>query len=89
MTIHIDFAAKKNCYATLYSYGEICVGCGCCSTNKKIRRKARLKYWKYWLSDNLHFIQWATEYPEMLALQEKNVAINIKNARKMIKIYSR
>lgn len=89
MTIFIDTAEKKNCYAELYSYGEICVGCGCCSTNKKIRHKARLKYWKYRLHDNLHFSQWITEYPEMLALQKKNLSINIKNARKMIKIYSR
>lgn len=90
MSIIICAAAKKKCYATMYSYGEICVGCGCCSPNTKIRRKARLKYWKFWLYENRHFNNWApAEYPDMVALQKKNVSANIEHARKMVKVYSR
>jgi hypothetical protein len=38
--IVVDFPTNKKCYATLWSYGEICVHCGCCDKNPKIRRPA-------------------------------------------------
>ena len=47
----IDIAANKKCYALAWSYGEICVGCGCCSANIEMRTKARIKYHEDLLRD--------------------------------------
>lgn len=78
----------SKCYALLWSYGEICVGCGCCSPNKETRRKGRLAYWKWRRHELLHFDYWATGYPDLIALQRKNIAHDLKLARRMIKVYS-
>jgi len=83
----IDYAAKKNCYATLWSYGEICVGCRCCDKNTKIRRKARLSFWKWWLDHNLNFNEWF-DGPKIKEIQKVNVAHEIIEARKKIRYYS-
>jgi hypothetical protein len=85
MTIFIDVAAKKNCYALMWSYGEICVRCQCCSKDVKQRRKARLRYWKSWLQESRNFNNWI---PELKDIQQKNNAEHIRNARKMGKYYS-
>jgi len=84
--IIIDVAASKKCYATLWSYGEICVHCNCCNKNTKIRRKARLKYWKWWLKHNMEFNP-GTKSPSLLALQKWNIQINIREARQKIRYY--
>ena len=44
---HICEAAKENCYATLWSYGEICCHCGCCADDPEIRIPARKEYIHY------------------------------------------
>ena len=38
----IDFEIKEDCYNLYESYGEICVGCGCCSEDTEERFKARI-----------------------------------------------
>jgi len=86
-TLQIDVASLQKCYGALWSYGEICVYCDCCNKNTKIRRKARLKYWKWWLKQNLEFDLWAIESPTLLALQKKNVHRNIQEAQKKIRYY--
>jgi hypothetical protein len=83
----IDFAPDKKCYAPLWSYDEICVHCRCCNKNPEIRRKARLKYLKWWLNENLNFSNWADDYPALRKIQGKNVAHNIKRARRRIRYY--
>ena len=89
MSGFIDFAAEKNCYATLWSYGQICVGCGCCSKDMEERRKARLEYWQWLLDDNLNFDRWADGHPDLIEIQKRNVKLNIKKAKGMVKYYSR
>ena len=51
--MYVDYAAKGNCWNLWDSYGEICVGCGCCSKDPIERTKNRLRvleerveYWK-------------------------------------------
>lgn len=78
MMCDIDFAAKENCYALLWSYGEICVGCGCCSKDPITRLSARIKYCESELEDNKNFSGWYEDDVELKALQERNVAKNIK-----------
>jgi len=38
----IDFQARKDCYNPYESFGEICVGCGCCSDDPEEKFKARI-----------------------------------------------
>ena len=37
----IDVAVKNDCWNMRQSYGEICVGCGCCAKDLKERAKNR------------------------------------------------
>lgn len=75
---YIDISAKKNCYATMQSYGEICVGCGCCSSDPLTRTQARIEYHKELLYNDKHFSRWFKDDPELYELQKKNVAANIE-----------
>lgn len=83
----LDFAVQKNCYATLWSYGEICVGCGCCHKEVAIRRPARLKYWQWWLEEQLNFRHWCDD-SELRLIQETNVKRNIKEAKRRVRYYN-
>jgi hypothetical protein len=87
--IHFCYSVQKNCYATLWSYGEICVGCRCCDKDPKIRRKVRLKYWKWWLKEQLEFDHWVKDDSRLLSIQEKNVKANIRQAKKRVKYYQK
>lgn len=78
--------ARKNCYAHLWSYGQICVGCGCCGPPSKKRTKARFDYWKWWLKEQRQFDSWADD-PEMRQMQERNRGINIAGAKRHIRYY--
>lgn len=42
----IDEAVNNNCWNPYESYWKICVGCGCCSKDKKERYKARYELCK-------------------------------------------
>jgi len=83
--IYVDESALDNCYATGWSYGEICVGCNCCGRfDKKTMNNARLEYLKEQLSRVENFDGWATEYPELLELQKRNIAEDIIYYREAI-----
>lgn len=75
---YVDEQAKKECYATAWSFGEICVGCGCCSDDPMTRVQARIAYHKELLYNDRHFDGWWEDDPKILALQKRNVAENIK-----------
>jgi len=80
----IDISANRNCYALAWSYGEICVGCGCCSTNKKKRIKARIKYHEDLLRDCRNFNFW-DDNPEWRAAQERKIAEDINHHEKCLR----
>jgi hypothetical protein len=87
MSGFLDFAAQKNCYATAWSYGEICVHSNCCGQfdkSKKAMLKARIAYHKDLLDDRMRFTAWSDE-PKMLKLQKKNIKADIAYHRKMLK----
>jgi hypothetical protein len=86
MSIHISHQARRDCYATMWSYGEICVGCGCCGTGEKAG-KARLGYWKDLLKESRNFRGWFKDNPELYALQKKNKKSDIKLERLMVWYY--
>jgi len=64
---NICFSATKNCYASLWSYGEICVGCNCCGRSGKGLKmwKARLGFHKEELKRQIDFNDWVPEYKEL------------------------
>ncbi len=86
MTGHICVGVSRVCYNLHDSYGMICVGCGCCSSDKQRRITARLKLNRRKLKEEQEFDRWADD-PETRALQEKNVAENIAFFEKEIAKY--
>jgi len=88
MTMHICYQVKKNCWNFYDSFGEICVGCGCCSDNPVKRAEARLELSKRLLEEREHFDMW-DENPEWRKIQEKNVEADKRYFKKRIRYYTR
>ena len=84
MNIHIDFQCRKNCWNLYDSCGEICVRCGCCSSDPIVRAKARLEVCERWLQERLKFDDWIEGLEE---LQQKNIADDIKYYKRRIRYY--
>lgn len=83
--MHIDFVPSKDCINT-WSYGMICVKCGCCSRNPNYRDRLirQLKYYKECLEEDKNFSDW--DYDEhMRKVQEKNMALNILYGKRKIR----
>jgi len=60
MSGFIDITALDNCYATMWSFGEICVNCNCCGRKSKVGMlAARFNYHKEELDNSINFIHWA------------------------------
>lgn len=82
---HYDFGVTDNCI-NIYSYGEICVHCGCCENEPNIKQRYinKLHYYKEILNDELHFDFW---FDDEIArkFQERNVKRNIAYHKKMIR----
>mgnify|MGYP006969180339 CR=1 FL=1 len=53
MSIFVDSIANKGCYNPFESYGMICVRCGCCSEDEKVRYTSRIALHKRLLQDVL------------------------------------
>lgn len=85
MIILADFETTDNCI-NIYSYGEICVHCGCCENEPNNRRRYinRLHYYKERLKDELHFCSWDDD-PYWRKVQEKNVKSDIDYLKKEIR----
>lgn len=84
MTIHIDVACSKNCWNLFDSYGEICIGCGCCSNDKNVRYNSRIQCLERWLKEQYEFDDWM---PGCEDIQRKNIKSNIKSFKRMLKYY--
>ena len=85
---HISFQVGSRCWNLHDSFGEICVHCGCCSSDKTTRRKARLEVAKRQLQENLSFDRWDDD-PKWRAIQEKNVKSNIRYWRRRVRYYEK
>jgi len=86
MSSVVCYGALKDCYAITWSYGEICVGCNCCgriNSDKNKILKAKLRYAKEQLSEQLHFKNWGNT-PEIIRLQEYNLKENKRYWRKEV-----
>ncbi len=81
----ICFSVSKKCINP-NSYGEICVGCNCCSSDKKIRYPARLQLYEQQLQQDLNFNRWTKG---LKRLQKRNIKLNITYDKRRIAIYKR
>ena len=84
--MYIDMQIRNNCWNFMDSYGEICVHCGCCSKDKKIRYPARLECLKRWLKEREEFDDWDKEYG-WKETQMKNIASDIRSYKRQIRYY--
>ena len=89
MIAHIDTTVMDKCWNPYDSYGEICVGCGCCHKDKAIRYTARVKVLERRIYENEHFDMWYQDDPEMAALQKKNIQSNLRNYRRLLRYYKK
>lgn len=89
MSIHICRGIGKRCWNLEDSYGEICVGCGCCSPDVKTRQESRLRVSKRHLQDELDFDNWADDFPRLKAIQERNRKSNIRYYKRRIRYYEK
>jgi hypothetical protein len=87
MSSHICLSVEKNCYATMWSYGEICVGCNCCGRQETGLKmwEARLNYHKEELDRNINFNSYDDDYPELIEIQKLNQKENIKYEKAKIR----
>jgi len=82
----MSIGAIRDCYATGWSYGEICVGCNACGRINKDKiavNRAKLKYAKHEMQQLTHFTFWA-DNKELRQLQKKNIAHDKKYWREKI-----
>ena len=86
MSGHISVSVREDCYALTWSYGMICVHCGCCSKDTETRQKARLRYWSEECERCESFSEWADD-PEVRKLQEENIASDWRIAKKRERYY--
>ena len=73
----IDTQPIENCYALAWSYGEICVHCGCCSDDPKVRIPSRIEYAKERIESCENFELWADD-EQIRKGQEGNIANDLK-----------
>lgn len=87
--IHIDYAVSDDCI-NHWSYGTICVKCGCCSRNPDYRdmMRQRVKYYKECLAEQYSFSNWC-DSEKMRALQERNIKANILYFKRKIRLYKK
>ena len=86
MNAIIDFGIKNNCWNLYDSYGEICVGCGCCSKDKLVRAKARFDVILSQIDRCEHFDGWSNDIG-LRKLQEENIESDLKYFRKKLQYY--
>jgi len=88
MSGHISVSAREGCYALAWSYGMICVHCGCCSKDTETRQKARLRYWSEECERCKSFRAWASD-PDVSKMQKENITADLRIARKRERYYRR
>ena len=88
MSVHIDFAVKKDCWNLYETSGEICVGCGCCAEDKGKRYAARIQVLKREIQYFSEFDQWSN-VDAFRTMQKKNIALTLKQSRRQLAYYEK
>lgn len=74
---HVCYGVSENCI-NHYSYGEICVHCGCCKDcepNKEKRLNNQIEYYKECIEENNNFSDWDSN-EIWRKVQEENIKEN-------------
>lgn len=84
MSIHVDFGVSENCI-NIWSYGVICVHCGCCENEPDLEKRLnnQLEYYSEMLEEEKNFSMWS-DIERIRSVQEKNVKDNIEYFKKKI-----
>lgn len=85
----LDFAVSEDCINP-YTYGEICLGCGCCSRNKDNRDRVikTIRYYRERLNEELSFCDWSDK-DKWGKIQRKIRDSNVKYYKRKIRIYKK
>ena len=86
--IFADERAKDNCWNLYDSYGEICVHCGCCSKDPRVRYKARVDCVTEWVNEQEQFNAWDDD-PEFRRRQRWNHAKTVERLKRQLRYYSK
>lgn len=86
MDIIIDRPVAEKCWNLYDSYGEICVGCGCCSKDPLTRVKARINVLTSRIEDYETFDSWFADQ-NLRALQERNIAKDLRAFKRQLLYY--
>lgn len=87
MTI-IDNPVTDKCWNLYDSYGEICTHCGCCSKDPLTRYNARIEVLLRRIEHCEAFDAWIAD-SSLRAIQETNIAHDLKTYRRMLRYYKR
>lgn len=88
MAAFIDEQVRDNCWNLYDSYGEICVHCGCCSEDLKVRYKGRVDCISEWLKEQEAFDRWDDD-PEFRAMQQRNHTVTVQRLKRQLRYYSK
>lgn len=86
MNIIIDRPVAEKCWNLYDSYGEICVGCGCCSKDPLTRVKARIDVLTHRIGYYETFDSWFAD-SNLRALQKRNIAKDIRAFKRQLLYY--
>lgn len=86
MDIIIDRPVAEKCWNLYDSYGEICVGCGCCSKDPLTRVKARIDVLTNRIGYYETFDSWFADQ-NLRELQERNIAKDLKALKRQLLYY--
>ena len=81
MSVHIDRGISKNCKNLIDSYGEICVGCGCCSEDPHIALTSQISVEARHLQERFAFAYYDDD-EELAKIQRENVKSDIRDYMK-------
>lgn len=84
----VDYGVSEDCI-NIWSFGEICVHCGCCSNNPNYRDMIlkRIRYYKEWLEEKEEFE--FSENEKLSKIQKENIEADIRFNKRMIRMYKK
>lgn len=84
----LDEGVKKDCWNLRDSYGEICVHCGCCDEDLKVRTESRVRTLEIWIEELESFDEW-DEDPLRRAFQEDSIQDDLKTYKQQMRYYKK
>lgn len=85
--VYIDDIGTSDDCINVSSFGEICIGCGCCSYNPNYRDRIihQIRYYKEMLKHEQSFDIYG-EHEQIRKMQEENIKANILYFKREIRL---